>query len=100
MERAAPLAGQSANNALIEHGLEFQLGGSQTRQIQLPELGGSWLAHRLNDAMGWGATAPYFYRSILLRALKCKITVVLTNVYEKNVHLINMWKFYFEDVQF
>jgi hypothetical protein len=48
---------------------------------------------------GGDTTALYFYGSILLRALKCKITVELTNVSEKNVNIINMWKFYFEDVQ-
>ncbi len=46
------------------------------------------------------ATVWYFYGSILLRALKSKITVVLTYVSENNVKLINIWKFYFEDVQF
>jgi hypothetical protein len=29
------------------------------------------------------ATAPYFYGSILLRALKSKIIVLLTNVYNR-----------------
>jgi hypothetical protein len=43
------------------------------------------------------ATAPYFYGSILLRALKSKIIVLLTYMYiRNNVHLINMGKFYFE----
>ncbi len=31
-----------------------------------------------------GATAPYFYGSILLRALKSKIIVVLTYLFNKN----------------
>ncbi len=48
------------------------------------------------------ATARYFYGSILLRALKPKIIVLLTySMYiRNNVHLINMENFYFEDVQF
>jgi hypothetical protein len=41
--------------------------------------------------------------SILLRALKSKIIFLLTYVHtyiRNNGHLINMGKFYFEDVQF
>jgi hypothetical protein len=46
------------------------------------------------------ATAPYFYGSILLRAIKYKKIVVLAYVHLNNVNLIIMWKFSFEDVQF
>jgi hypothetical protein len=37
---------------------------------------------------------------ILLRALISKIIDLLTYINKKNGHLINMGKFYFEDVQF
>jgi hypothetical protein len=63
-------------------------------RIQIPKAMGPQIVMK--------ATAPYFSGSILLRAIKSKIIVVLTYVrYIRNVvNLINMGKFYFEDVQF
>jgi hypothetical protein len=43
--------------------------------------------------------SPLGYSSILLRAQKSKIIVLLAYVYNNNVHLINMEKLVFEDVQ-
>ncbi len=40
------------------------------------------------------ATARYFYGSLLPRALKSKIIVILTCTQHDNVDLIIVWKFY------
>jgi hypothetical protein len=40
-----------ANYALDEHCLELALGSSQTRRIQPPKFGGSWLARSLDDML-------------------------------------------------